>query len=103
MIAVIFASGAIIYELSESQADEFAKKQRLISPEPLKYERGWIFPNPEMPYILNRIGIDACYMDLNSFAGTYNKPADHLKISIGKLIDIWGKVCPIGERITAKG
>lgn len=102
MIAVIFESGAIIYDLSESQADEFARRQSLITTEHLEYERGWIFIDPKMPYILNRIGIDVCYVDLNNMTGKHKNRSDYMKISISKLTDIWSELYPIKDRIIAK-
>ena len=55
-----------------------------------------------MPYILNRIGIDVCYVDLNNMTGKHKNRSDYMKISISKLTDIWSELYPIKDRIIAK-
>jgi hypothetical protein len=103
MIALITKSGAFLHDLSEEQADGFARTKGFDNFKPYQSVKGWLFYDSNIPYLLLQLGISTCYIDLESIRLKRKGKKDYLKLSTMKLMEIWEEMCPIKDYIKSRG
>lgn len=102
MIAVINDSGAILYDLSEREADTYAGRTGLLADEPMKTSVGWLFIERDMGYRILSLGVTVCYVDIDRMRTIPSGITDYMKISTIEFLNIWNQLYPTKKRIKSK-
>ena len=90
MIALITSGGAFLYDMTESQADEYSKKDNFMGYESGKHLKGWIFHGNDLTGLIRMNAVYICYIDLNQMSD--GEKHGYFKTTIDKLSDVWRQV-----------